>query len=268
MKIICKNCETPNYPNFNYCPECSQKVNLHRISPHEVFHEAVHYFTHADKGIFQLIRDLALKSGVVAKEYINGKRKKYFPPLNFFLLVAAVFVFISNIPKEAPPINIQKENQELSAISDPIQREKVIHVYERKEKMIHFMKKYSNLMAMMALPLTTFFFWLFYKKQNYNYTEHLVAGMYMLGFCILVNTLLILPISLLFHLSSNYQALLFLLFQLFYFTLFYYKFLNKSTKLQLLKAFSVSAFGIISWGIISGFTVNAYVSTGFWGIIQ
>ncbi|RXM48004.1 hypothetical protein [Flavobacterium sp. YO12] len=129
------------------------------------------------------------------------------------------------------------------------------------------MKKYSNLMAMMALPLTAFFFWLFYKKENYNYTEHLVAGMYMLGFCILVNTLLILPISLLFHLSSNYQALLFLLFQLFYFTLFYYRFLNKSTKLQLVKAFSTSAFGIISWGIISGLTVNAYVSTGFWGIL-
>ena len=267
MKTICKNCETSNYSDFNYCPNCSQKINLHRINPHEIFHEAVHYFTHADKGIFQLVRDLTLKSGVVAKEYINGKRKKYFAPLNFFLLVAAVFVFISNIPKETPASNVSQENKELSAISDPVQKEKIIHLYERKEKMTHFMRKYSNLMAMMALPLTAFFFWLFYKKENYNYTEHLVAGMYMLGFCILANTLLILPISLLFHLSPNYQALLFLLFQLFYFTLFYYKFLNKRTKLQLLKVFSTSAFGIISWIIISGFTVNAYVSSGFWGIL-
>ncbi|MFH7011782.1 DUF3667 domain-containing protein [Flavobacterium sp. FlaQc-52] len=268
MKIICKNCETENYPDFNYCPECSQRVNLHRISPHEIFHEAIHYFLHADKGIFQLIMSLTLKSGTVAKEYINGKRKKYFPPLNFFLLVAAIFVFISNIPKETPPIDIPKENQELSAISDPVQKEKIIHLYERKEKMFHFIKKYSNLMAMMALPLLAFFFWLFYKKENYNYTEHLVAGMYMLGFCILVNTLLILPISLLFHLSTNYQALFFLLFQLFYFTLFYYKFLNKDTKLQLAKTFAVSALGIISWSIISGLTVHTYISSGFWGIIQ
>lgn len=267
MKIICKNCETPNYPDYIYCTNCSQKVNLHRISPHEIFHEVIHYFTHADKGIFQLIRDLTLKSGVVAREYINGKRKKYFPPLNFFLLIAAIFVFISNIPKETSPINIAQENQELRAVSDPIQKEKIIHLYERKEKMLHFMKKYSNLMAMMALPLTTFFFWLFYKKEKYNYTEHLVAGMYMLGFCILVNTLLILPISLLFQLSSNYQALLFLLFQLFYFTLFYYKFLDKSTNLQLAKAFSTGAFGIISWVIVSGFTVNTYVSSGFWGLL-
>jgi hypothetical protein len=268
MEIICKNCETANRSNFNYCPQCSQKVNLHRISPHEVFHEAVHYFTHADKGIFQLIRDLTLKSGVVAKEYINGKRKKYFPPLNFFLLVAAIFVFISNIPKEVPSIDSKKENVELSTISNPVQKEEMIHLYERKEKIMHFIKKYSNLMAMMALPLTSFIFWLFYKKENYNYTEHLVAGMYMLGFCILTNILLIFPISQLFHLSFNYISALFLLFQLVYFTVFYYKFLNKNTKLQLLKAFGVSAFGIICWGIISGFTINTYVSTGFWGILQ
>ncbi|MEA9415243.1 DUF3667 domain-containing protein [Flavobacterium sp. PL02] len=267
MKAICKNCETPHNSSFNYCPQCSQKANLHRINPHEVFHEAVHYFTHADKGIFQLIRDLTLKSGIVAKEYINGKRKKYFPPLNFFLLIAAIFVFISNIPKEVPPIDIQKENQELNSISNPAQKEKMIHLYERKEKMLHFIKKYSNLMAMMALPLTAFFFWLFYRKENYNYTEHLVAGMYMLGFCILINTLLILPISLLFHLSSNYSTVLFLLFQLLYFTVFYYKFLNKNTKLQFAKAFTVSALGIIFWGIVSGFTVNAYISSGFWGIV-
>lgn len=268
MKIICKNCETPNYSDFNYCPQCSQKVNLHRISPHEILHEAIHYFTHADKGIFQLIRDLTLKSGVVAKEYINGKRKKYFPPLNFFLLVAAIFVFISNIPKEVAAIDIQKENSELNSISDPVQKEKMIHLYERKEKTMHFIRKYSNLMAMMALPLTAFFFWLFYKKENYNYTEHLVAGMYMLGYCILINTLLILPISLIFHLSSNYNALFFLLFQLVYFTIFYYKFLNKNTKLQFVKAFGISTFGIISWGIISGFTINRYISTGFWGIFS
>jgi hypothetical protein len=268
MKAICKNCETPYLSSFNYCPQCSQKVHLHRISPHEVFHEAVHYFTHADKGIFQLIRDLVLKSGTVAKEYVNGKRKKYFPPLNFFLLVAAIFVFISNIPKEThSPIDMQKENLELNAITNPVQKEKMTRLYERKEKAFHFMRKYSNLMAMMALPLTAFFFWLFYRKENYNYTEHLVAGMYMLGFCILINTLLILPISLLFHLSSNYSTILFLLFQLLYFTIFYYKFLNKNTKLQFAKAFTVSVFGIISWGIISGFTVNAYISTGFWGMV-
>jgi hypothetical protein len=166
MKIICKNCETPNYSDFNYCPQCSQKVNLHRISPHEVLHEAIHYFTHADKGIFQLVRDLTLKSGVVAQEYINGKRKKYFPPLNFFLLVAAIFVFISNIPKEVAPVDIQKENSELNNISNPAEKEKMIHLYERKEKTMHFIRKYSNLMAMMALPLTAFFFLAILQKRK------------------------------------------------------------------------------------------------------
>jgi hypothetical protein len=268
MITICKNCETSHSPEFNYCPQCSQKADLHRLSLHEIFHEAVHYFTHADKGIFQLIRDLIIKRGIVAREYVEGKRKKYFPPLNFFLLVAAIFVFISNIPEDTAPADVLKENSELNAITNPVQKEKMTRLYERKEKATHFMKKYSNLMAMFALPLTAFFFWLFYKKAKYNYTEHLVAGMYMLGFCILINTLLILPVSLLYHLSANYSAVLFLVFQLFYFTTFYYKFLNKNSKSQLGKAFITSAFSIITWGILSGFTVNAYISNGFWGIVH
>jgi hypothetical protein len=60
------------------------KTDLHRISMHEVVHDGVHYFTHADKGLPQLVRDLVLKGGVVAREFVNGKRKKYFSPLNFF----------------------------------------------------------------------------------------------------------------------------------------------------------------------------------------
>ncbi len=63
--------------------------------------------THADKGLFQLLRDLVIKNGQVAREYVDGKRKKYFSPLNFFLLVAAVFVFFFSL--QSPPETIAPE---------------------------------------------------------------------------------------------------------------------------------------------------------------
>lgn len=39
----CLNCETYLQINQKFCPQCGQKTNIHRLSFHEVSHEAVHF---------------------------------------------------------------------------------------------------------------------------------------------------------------------------------------------------------------------------------
>ncbi|MES2747586.1 MAG: DUF3667 domain-containing protein [Bacteroidota bacterium] len=268
MEFICKNCHTENDEAFVYCPKCSQKVHLHRLTFHDILHEAMHYFTHVDKGIFQLIRDLILKRGIVAREYIDGKRKKYFPPLNFFLLIATVFVFMSTLGETKENISLEKKYPNLKEITNPHDKAFAIGIYERKENVTHFTAKYSNLMAMCSLPLSAFIFWLFYRKGKYNYIEHLIAGMYMLGICILIYALIILPISYLFHFPYYYAVVIFFVVQLVYFSTFYYGFLSKTTKLAFLKALGVSVVSFMTWTIISGSVIRMYISNGFWGLLH
>src|ERR1700730_19439583 len=74
----CLNCGTMLTADDNFCPVCGQKTDTHRISFSHIFHEFFHTLTHADKGVLALLRDLAVKPGMVAAEYIAGKRKKYF----------------------------------------------------------------------------------------------------------------------------------------------------------------------------------------------
>lgn len=268
MEAICKNCDTPYPERYNYCPNCSQKSQLHRLTFHDIVHEAIHYFTHADKGLFQLIRDLFTKRGLVAFEYIEGRRKKYFPPLNFFLLIAAVFVFVATQGESKTPENIREAHSEISQMKDPVKRENFIKIAERGQKASHFTTKYSNLMAMCSLPLTALVFWLFYKKAKYNYIEHLVAGMYMLGICILIYALVILPLSFAFHFQGNPAILLFFAVQLLYFALFYYGFLQKTTKLDFAKALGVSFVNLVLWIAISGSLVRYYIASGFGGLLE
>ena len=40
------------------------------------------------------------------REYVEGKRKKYFPPLNFFLIVAAIYVLVNAAFFHVLPIEI------------------------------------------------------------------------------------------------------------------------------------------------------------------
>jgi hypothetical protein len=74
----CLNCEENLEISAKFCPQCGQKTDTHRLTIGHIVHDSVHAITHADKGIFHLLKDLAVRPGVVAREYIGGKRKKYF----------------------------------------------------------------------------------------------------------------------------------------------------------------------------------------------
>lgn len=134
MDTHCKNCDGENQSHFAYCPGCGQKTTLHRLSMHDLLHEAIHYFTHADKGLLQLIRDLALKKGLVAREFVAGKRKKFFPPLTFFLLVIAVNLFVSTHTDDHVNVDILKQYPQVNAISDPAEKARWIEIYTRREE--------------------------------------------------------------------------------------------------------------------------------------
>lgn len=227
---------------------------------HEVFHDAIHYFTHADKGIFQLLKELALHNGKVAREYVNGRRKKYFPPLNFYLLVAAIHVFTATICEKNTAHQVRTAYQ--AADHSSMQAIRMQRLVEAN----HFLNHYGNLTAMFILPFTALILFLFYKKGRYNYTEHLIASMYMAGFCILIYATLLLPAVTIFNIPGSIGAAVFFLLQLVYFTTFYYNFFEKTTKKQFLKALIASFFAVSWWFVLSASLIVVYMSTGFWGI--
>lgn len=164
-------------------------------------------------------------------------------------------------------VDVLKDHPEISAIADPVEKAETIALYERSAKAGHFTTKYSNLMALCSLPLNALIFWLFYIRARFNYVEHLVGGMYMLGFCILVYALLLLPSAYLFHYSKNYAVLAFFVLQLVYFSVFYHRFMDRSTGKRLLKAFGVTAFALMTWIVFSGGLIRYYIATGFGGLL-
>lgn len=256
METTCKNCAVNLQPDYDFCPKCSQKTQLHRISMHEVVHDGIHYFTHADKGLLQLIRDLVRKGGNVAREYVGGKRKKYFSPLNFFLIVAALNLFAINVEKNSGrPDLARKQALEYYKIKDRQQRESFLRMYDRQVEAVDFIKRHSNKTVLVMLPIMALVFWLFYRKGPYNFTEHLIACMYMYGFCTLVFVFLALA-NLIFKVDVNIIYGLTLLLQLFYFTWFYLRFMDSTKRLRALAASFSAIFCVF---VVSGLVVMFYM---------
>ena len=89
--MVCKNCEASFEGKF--CSNCSQTADIHRVTLKHFFHELFHAMTHTDKGILLLAKALLTRPGHVAREYLDGKRKKYFNPLSFLVITAAISAF-------------------------------------------------------------------------------------------------------------------------------------------------------------------------------
>jgi hypothetical protein len=267
MPPTCLNCNTGIPDEAVFCQTCGQKVNIHRLTLGDVLHDGFHYFTHADKGFLQLLKALVTKTGAVAREYVTGKRKSYFSPINFYLIVAGIYLLVmttlnadkTNTTSVSPrPANVDS----VSAKQDPE------NVYNhRRYKVSRFFNKNSNIVAIIAVPLIAIFFRLCYLKAPFNYTEHLVAGFYMTGLTNLVYVLLIVPLAMLAGLHSYYRLFILLVFQVTYDAIFYYRFIGNRNTVARVKAAGVSLGAALFWFALNYLLIYLYVSTGFWGLV-
>lgn len=254
----CLNCNHPLLEGQHFCSNCGQKAALKRLNLHDIWHDVVHYFTHADKGIFQLLRALITKTGTVAREFVTGKRKKYFPPLNFFLIVAALYVFMNSVLsysntaiKQGNKSNSYTTQQSKTTISAEQQ-----NMARKMAPINRFFAKYSNFVAMFAAPFISLLIWLVYLKGPYNFTEHLVANLYLIGFTNLVRCMIYSPILALLHIHPGLKSAsyIFVLFEILYRTIFYYHFMGEFTTRGKVKSFGLAVLTAMAWWLlISGF---------------
>ena len=171
----CKNCESLLPEGVKFCPECGQQSQVHRLDMHHILHELIHVFTHADKGIFFLTKELVLRPGIVAKEYVAGKRKKYFNPFSYLVLTVAVSAFLTNY-FHLLDIDLQRTTPANALVTKNI-----------------------NLIFLVAVPITSFFSWLLFRRSGYNYAENLTQHAFMGGFRVFFFILLYTPLVVFFR---------------------------------------------------------------------
>ena len=75
----CLNCGSAEVQN--YCPVCGQKAQPTRLPLKLFFHDAIESLFNIDNRWLKTLRDLFIKPGKVTREYIEGKRARYLPPL-------------------------------------------------------------------------------------------------------------------------------------------------------------------------------------------
>ncbi len=157
MSTVCKNCGITFKGNF--CFNCSQKAATTRLKTSNVTEEFWHNFTHTDKSAFGLMGALAINPGKVIREYIGGKRKKYFNPFTFFFIVTAILIFVTS---------------------------KVFHyedqLFKTRNEFGQYISKQYNLIILCCLPFLGIILKIIFFKIKYNFAEWVTFLVFAFGF--------------------------------------------------------------------------------------
>jgi hypothetical protein len=86
---VCGNCGATLQGTF--CHVCGQKAVAADVSLHDLFHEAFHEFAHVDGKIFQTLRLLVTKPGLLTVEFLTGRRARYLSPIRLYLTCSLLF---------------------------------------------------------------------------------------------------------------------------------------------------------------------------------
>lgn len=156
MNKQCANCGTE--VNGKFCHECGQKAKVARLTIHELVHEVWHAFTHTDKGVLKLIKDLFLRPKSVYDNYFIGQRKKYFSPVLFFLVTAGIIAYLY-------PFIFDYED-------------KITNRHNEYGRDLYHLTKYR---ALILLPFQTLLLWLVFRRR-YNLAEVAAFLLFCLGF--------------------------------------------------------------------------------------
>lgn len=231
----CKNCEIALDGKF--CANCGQKADIHRLTFLHVAHEFFHAFTHADKGFLLLAKRLITKPGVVAREYVAGKRKQYFNPLSFIVITSAAHAYISL--KTGYFVALSQTGEGGANKRMPLIWKEVFEISNNNGKLLSLI---------VGVPLLAFFSWLFFRRSKYAFPETFVLNAFIMGEGHIIRTMIFIPLFLLFpqHVQLNlwvFESLL-----LIYLIVAYKQFFGQNIFLTVLKStFTMVLFMIFYW---------------------
>lgn len=184
----CKNCEHFLQKGDKFCSQCGQNAKTKRLNLKQTRKELLRKFLHTDQGILHLSKSLARRPGHAIREYLEGKRKRYYEPLKYLTLCVGISV-------------LANEYFDLMSAHQP-----------NANPVSVFVARHINLIFLFSVPIAAFFSRLLFRSKRYNFAEHLALHAFLGGFRTVFFLLIFTPFVVLFR--EYYNKIL-----LFYFAL-------------------------------------------------
>lgn len=223
-KSNCLNCDKALQPWMNYCPKCGQENHVRRASIRVLSHDFLQDYWTFDSKLFKSIIPLLFKPGFLSKEFIEGRRVRYIPPIRMYLFISFIFFLVTSFLEQKQGIVKigLDENKKIETVDtlkkDDIKMDSIISVenemstlitkksdyistQEGQKNMNLQMNKNFPFILFIMIPILAFVFFLFFRKKGYYYVDYLIYSLHLQSF-IFIWLLIFIPIRNLFHLPE------------------------------------------------------------------
>ena len=154
----CLNCETAIAASERYCSHCGQRTDTARLSFGDIARDLLQRFVNVERGPLAFAWALVTRPGRVAREYVDGKRRRYYGP--FATLV--VLVGLTALAVNVSGYRILAHDGLASGPTDLLER--------------HF-----NLLLLVQLPLLGVVCAVLFRRAHLTLPEHMVLVAYALS---------------------------------------------------------------------------------------
>lgn len=231
----CLNCDLPVLGK--YCHHCGQMSTHEKIT----FRDTINQFLSASFSLqgplLSTIKLLVVNPGKVFRDFIEGKRKSYYNPISFFVLLTAIYIIIRVIIGYDPLVGQFENNDHVEGST---------FQNTSKEASRYMVNNINYIMIFLVFSIGLMLK-LFFRKR-YNLAEYTSVGFYISGIYVITGIIFMLAGNYFSFQMGQYQLLL-LLVIIFYSTYSLFKRINFGLSLKYL--------------LVSVFSLMLYIGLGF-----
>jgi hypothetical protein len=153
----CLNCESTTPAAARFCPNCSQRTDTARLSFADMTRDLLHAFVNVERGPLVFAWALLTRPGAIAREYVEGRRRRYYGPFATLAVLVGLAALVVNVS------GFHVLSQEVSAGPAAL------------------LARHFNLLLLVQLPLLGAVCALLFRDAHLTLPEHMVLVAYTLG---------------------------------------------------------------------------------------
>ncbi|MEO6745922.1 MAG: DUF3667 domain-containing protein [Caldimonas sp.] len=172
------NCDAALPEGARFCPGCSQRADTARLSIGDMLRESMHSFLNIERGPLAMLRGLLTRPGRIARDYVDGRRRRYYGPFAMLVVLVGTATLMVNVAG----YELLAHDGFGEATSDILQH--------------HF-----NLLLLVQLPLLGALCAVVFRTDSLTLPEHMVLVAYTLSMRTVV-TMVTMPLALMLNASA------------------------------------------------------------------